>query len=529
MIRLHQIKLTLDEPTSELKAKCAKQLHIPIHDILAFRIVKESIDARKGKICFSYIVDLEVRDEAKCLRKSGVEKTKEEAYALPGCGTQGGAGEIIVAGFGPAGMFAALLLAQMGYRPLVLERGAAMETRVKKTAAFWEQGCLDPECNVQFGEGGAGTFSDGKLTARSKDPRVRKVLEELVHFGAPKEILYEALPHIGTDRLRDVVVSLRREILRLGGTIAFSEPLLDLRCNEERITHVKTKRGLIPCKALILATGHSARDIFALMDAKGITMEQKGFAVGVRVEHPQEWVNHTQYKEAVNHPRLKPATYRLTHTTAGQRGVYTFCMCPGGQVIVSSSQVGGLVVNGMSEYARDGVNANSAILVQVRPGDVGAHILDGVRFQQELEEKAFLAGGAHYRAPIQRIADYLAHRPSTAIGSVIPTVRPGYTLCDLHPLFPTFVNEALEAGLIAFDRKMSGFLLDDAILTGVETRSSSPVRIVRDPNALAAPQCHNFYPCGEGAGYAGGIVSAAIDGLRCAEMIVRRFQKPSSR
>lgn len=526
MIRLHQIKCNLDEPISVLKEKCAQKLHIPISDILSLHIYKESIDARKGKVCFSYIVDLEVRHEAKCLRKAGVEKTKDESYVMPICGQQEEAGEIIVAGFGPAGMFAALLLAQMGYRPLVLERGAAMETRVKKVATFWEKGSLDPECNVQFGEGGAGTFSDGKLTARSKDPRVRKVLEELVHFGAPKEILYEALPHIGTDRLRDVVVSLRKEILKLGGTVAFEEPLLDIRHDQGRISQVKTKRGWIPCKALILAVGHSARDIFALMDDRKIAMEPKGFAVGVRVEHPQDWVNRVQYKEAVNHPRLKPATYRLTYTTKKQRGVYTFCMCPGGQVITGCSQANALVVNGMSKYAREGANANSAILVQVQPDDIGPHLLDGIRFQQELEEKAFLAGGSHYKAPVQCMGDYIAHRASATLGQVIPSVRPGYTLCDLHPLFPDFVNEALEEALSGFDHQMPGFLMPDAVFTGVETRSSSPLRILRDREKLTALSLNNFYPCGEGAGYAGGIVSAAIDGLRCAEMIIRRFLQP---
>lgn len=526
MIRLHQIKCSLDEPQSALKAKCARKLHIPAHDILSYRIYRKSIDARKGKICFSYIVDLEVRHEAKCLAKAGVEKAKDETYQNPICGSQSGEGEIIVAGFGPAGMFAALLLAQMGYHPLVLERGEAMDARVKKVTDFWEQGRLDPQCNVQFGEGGAGTFSDGKLTARSKDSRVRKVLEELVHFGAPQEILYEALPHIGTDRLRDVVVAMRKAIIKLGGTVAFSEPLLDIRSAQGTLTHVKTKRGWIRCKALILATGHSARDIFTLLDAKGVAMEPKGFAVGVRVEHPQAWVNQVQYKEAAHHPRLKPATYRLTHTTAQKRGVYTFCMCPGGQVITSASDTGGLVVNGMSAYARDGENANSAILVQVHPGDVGSHILDGICFQQALEEKAFQLGGSHYGAPVQCLGDYMAHRASTVIGRVIPSVRPGYTLCDLHALFPAFVNEALEAGLIGFDQKMHGFLMPDAILTGVETRSSSPLRILRDRDCLTSLQWNNFYPCGEGAGYAGGIVSAAIDGLRCAEMIIRRFQKP---
>lgn len=526
MIRLHQIKCSLSEPQSTIKAKCAERLNIPAADILAYHIEKESIDARKGKVCFSYIVDLEVRDEARCLSRSGVKKVIEEAYQPPLCGKMRGEGEIIIAGFGPAGIFAALLLAEMGYRPLVLERGEAMEARIQKVNAFWERGCLDPQSNVQFGEGGAGTFSDGKLTTRSKDPRVRKVFAELVRYGAPQEIRYEALAHIGTDRLRDVVVAMRKRIIQCGGTVAFNEPLLDIAVSQGKITQVKTKRGWIPCQALILATGHSARDIFALMAAKQIMMEPKGFAVGVRVEHPQEWVNRIQYKEAMNHPRLKPATYRLTHMTTQKRGVYTFCMCPGGQVITGSSYAGGLVVNGMSEYARDGRNANSAILVQVHPGDVGSQLLDGIRFQQRLEEAAFAAGGSNYHAPVQLLGDYMEHRASTSLGAVKPSVRPGYTLCDLHPLFPAFVNEALEEGVIDFDRHMPGFLMPDAVLTGVETRSSSPLRILRDREKLSAPQLDNFYPCGEGAGYAGGIVSAAIDGLRCAEMIIKRFSKP---
>lgn len=525
MIRIHQVQLALSEDPSILKQKCANKLHIPVSDIKEMRIYRESIDARKQDIHFSYTVDLEVVEERRLLRRKDVEPTPDLSYHMPKEGTEQKAGRIIVAGFGPAGMYAALLLAQMGYRPLVLERGEMVEERVKKVEKFWQEGSLDPDCNVQFGEGGAGTFSDGKLTTRSKDLRSRKVLEEFVKFGAPEDILYMAHPHIGTDRLREIVKNIRKEILALGGEIRFSSPLEDFTIEHGEITQVKSKEEWIPCKALILAVGHSARDTFDLLIQKKIRMEQKSFAVGLRIEHPQTVINQAQYKEFANHPRLKAAEYRLTYTTTQQRGVYTFCMCPGGSVVASASEAGGIVVNGMSEHARDQENANSALLVQVHPSDVGEDLHDGIRFQRALEQAAFVAGGSHYRAPAQLVKDFLLNQASTSLGSVTPTYRPGITLTNLQEILPAFVRDALLEALPAFDRKLYGFAMEDAVLTGVETRSSSPLRIMRDTTSLTSLSLSNLYPSGEGAGYAGGIVSAAIDGLRCAERVIERFAK----
>lgn len=525
MIRIHQIKLKLDEDISLLKQRCAEKLRVPISDILEYQIVKESLDARKQPLCFSYTVDIKVKNEKRCLQSKVAIKVQKYHYEIPKCGDEVEAGRIVVAGFGPAGIYAALLLAQLGYRPLVLEKGEPMEQRVQKVQRFWHEGILDEQCNVQFGEGGAGTFSDGKLTSRSKDPRSHKVLEELVHFGAQSSILYEAYPHIGTDRLRDIVVNMRKEILRLGGEIRFSTALTDIRTQAECITHIKANKEWIPAKALILAVGHSARDIFSMLQQKQIMLAQKSFAVGIRIEHPQDLINKAQYKASVHHPRLKAASYRLSYTTKQKRGVYSFCMCPGGSVVNSSSEQNALVVNGMSEYARDKANANSALLVQVHPEDVGNDLMAGIRFQQALERKAFQLGKSNYNVPIQLLKDFMSKRASFVLGKVQPSVLPGYTLCDLHTILPQFVSEALLEAIPVFDRQLQGFLYDDAILSGVETRSSSPIRILRSSDTLASPTLQNLYPCGEGAGYAGGIVSAAIDGLRCAEKIIERFQK----
>ncbi len=526
MIRLHQILCSLDQKRDEavLKAACAKKLGILTHDIVSMRIYRESIDARKDPICFSYIIDVSTTDDERLLKRKGLERTPDLSYHMPIKGTKHEAGTIVVAGFGPAGMFAALLLAQMGYRPLVVERGAAMDERIASVSNFWQKGKLDPCANVQFGEGGAGTFSDGKLTTRSKDLRSRKVLEELVRFGAPEDILYESHPHIGTDRLRDIVVRLRQEIIRLGGEVRFHSELNDIIIKNGKIEAVSVNDAWIPCKALILAVGHSARNTFEMLHKHTIAMEQKAFAIGVRVEHPQTLINRAQYKEYADHPNLKAAEYRLTYTTRKQRGVYTFCMCPGGSVVASARENGGIVVNGMSEHARDRENANSAVLVQVHPHDVGADLLDGVRFQRNLEQAAYACGEKPYYAPVQRMQDFMKQRASTQIGNIKPSILPGYTLCDMHTILPQFVRESLLEAFPVFDRKLHGFLCDDAILTGVETRSSSPLRILRDHDDLTSLSLKNCYPCGEGAGYAGGIVSAAIDGLRCAEQIIRRFQ-----
>lgn len=523
MIRVNQIYLTLDEEKEQLKEKVAHKLRMPIEDILDMQIYRESIDARKQEVRFSYTVDVNVRNEKKYIRYKDVMETPKLDYDYPVPGVMKGNGKVIVAGFGPAGMFAALLLAQMGYCPYVVERGGNVDERVLKVEDFWEHGTLDQTCNVQFGEGGAGTFSDGKLTTRSKDLRSRKVLEEFVKFGAPEEILYQAYPHIGTDLLRGIVKKMREEIIRLGGEVHFHAQLTDFQMEVGQITSVKVNEEWTDCAAVLLAIGHSARDTFTLLKEKQLAMEAKAFAVGVRIEHPQTLINEAQYKTFANHPKLKAAEYRLTHKTVDGRGAYTFCMCPGGSVVASASEENGIVVNGMSEHARDKENANSAILVNVGPDDFGHDILDGVHFQRQLEQKAFQMGQGNYRAPAQLVKDYLANIPSTKIGNVQPTYQPGVTLCDLHELFPSYINDALEEAILAFDRKLKGFAMGNAIMTGVETRSSSPLRILRDHECLQSETLSNLYPCGEGAGYAGGIVSAAIDGLRCAEKIIETF------
>lgn len=523
MLRIHQIVLSLEEDFSSFPKKIAHKLHCSTKEIISYRIFKESIDARKHDVRFSYSVDVAVKDERRFLKYKDVSIAPDETYVVPTCGNKEIKGRVIVAGFGPAGMFAALLLAQQGYQPLVIERGGDVDTRIEKVQTFWQNGTFDETSNVQFGEGGAGTFSDGKLTTRSKDLRSRKVLEEFVHFGAPEEILYEAHPHIGTDKLRGIVKAMREEIIRLGGEVHFLSQLTDIKRKNNEITDIQVNDQWYPCAALLLAIGHSARDTFSMLKDQNITMEAKAFAVGVRIEHPQTLINQVQYKEFAHHPKLKAAEYRLTYTTKKGRGVYTFCMCPGGQVVASASSVGGIVVNGMSEHARDKENANSALLVQVHPSDYGEGVLDGVKFQQTLEQKAFQMGKQNYYAPVQCVVDYLHNRPSTSIKDVSPSYLPGVTFCNLHDLFPSFMNEALMEALPALDHKLPGFAMDGAIMTGVETRSSSPIRILRDKDSLQAMDITNLYPCGEGAGYAGGIVSAAIDGLRCAEKIIETF------
>lgn len=526
MLRIQQIKLTLSESLDQLPDKIIKKLHISSEDLLSWRIYRESLDARRATdVHFTYCIDCRVKHEEQVLRKhfKDVSRVQEYHYAYPKKGVIGLTHRPVVVGFGPAGMFAALLLAQMGYCPLVIERGQCVEDRVRRVEDFWQNGKLDPQSNVQFGEGGAGTFSDGKLTTRSKDLRVHKVLEELVRFGAPQDILYTAHPHIGTDLLRDIVKRLREEIIALGGEVRFSSCLQDLIIEQGELRGIVVNDEEIPVDQLILSIGHSARDTYRLLHARGVTMHPKAFAIGARIEHPQTLINEAQYKTLCGHPRLSAAEYRLTHTASNGRGVYTFCMCPGGSVVPSTSMEGGVVVNGMSEHARDRENANSALLVQIRPEDYGEHALDGIAYQEALEKKAFVLGGGAYRAPAQRVEDFLKHRASTAMGSVQPSYALGVTPCDLHEVLPAYVTSAMEEAITAMDHRLKGFAMGDAVLTGVETRSSSPVRLERGKEDLQSLSVSGLYPCGEGAGYAGGIVSAAIDGIRCAEQIIAMF------
>lgn len=528
MLRITQIKLSIQDDLVAVKAQVAKKLKIKPVDILTFRIYKESIDARKrGEINFIYTVDIRVADESRFLtgKFKNVAMTPDLTYKNPQMGTTKLTHRPVVIGFGPAGMYAALLLAQMGYKPLVLERGEAVDERVKSINDFWEAGKLNPHSNVQFGEGGAGTFSDGKLTSRVEDLRGRKVLSEFVNAGAPEEILYKAHPHVGTDLLRDIVKNIRKEIISLGGEVRFNTQVNHVEINDNKLEGLTLTSGeFIQAQQAILAIGHSARDTFGELYRDGVKMTAKPFAVGVRVEHPQTVIDKAQYKEFAGHPRLGAAEYRLTHKAKNGRGVYTFCMCPGGLVVASASEVGHLVTNGMSEHARDQHNANSGLLVQVFPEDFGSeHPLAGIDFQRALEKKAYELGGRTYQAPAQLVGDFLKGQPSTVMGSVTPSYSLGVMPTDLTALFPDYISDALKDALIGLDKKMHGFAMSDAVMTGVESRSSSPLRINRDEANFQSESTTGIYPSGEGAGFAGGIVSAAIDGLKCAEALISQF------
>ena len=487
MIRVSELKLPVTGNQKALEKKLAKALRVPVEEIKAYRIFKRSLDARKkDNIHYAYVVDAEVKNENKILEKNKdkhISKTPDLAYHLPK-GENRPPKRPVVVGFGPAGMFAALLLAEMGLKPIVLERGGDVDSRKQAVDIFWQTGKLDVESNVQFGEGGAGTFSDGKLTTRIKDPRCRKVLEEMVDAGAPEEILYDAKPHIGTDLLRGVVKQLREKIISLGGEVRFFAKVTGFQWENDR------------------------------------ALEQKPFAMGVRIEHPQAMIDAVQYGDAA--ALLPAADYRLTYTTQKNRGVYTFCMCPGGYVVAAASEEGRLAVNGMSEHARDGRNANSALLVQIFPEDFGSdHPLAGMLFQRELEERAFLAGGGSYTAPVQTVGNFLGNE-AAAQAEVEPTYRPAVRESSLDEIFPAFMTEALREALPAMGRKLKGFDRADAVLTAVESRSSSPIRILRDKTGMSLCK-QGIYPAGEGAGYAGGIVSAAVDGIFVAEKIAEKY------
>lgn len=526
MIRITEIKLSIHGTEADLLKKAAKRLRIPQEAIKDYGIYRRSLDARKEEnIHYVYVLDVAVDDENRVMKKLEKEKTvsltPDFGYVLPK-GEASMQHRPVVVGFGPAGMFAGLLLAQMGLKPILLERGGDVESRKQAVDTFWKTGKLDTESNVQFGEGGAGTFSDGKLTTRIKDPRCRKVLEEFVSAGAPEEILYDAKPHIGTDLLQGVVQNIREEIIHLGGEVRFFSKLTDFNIVEGGITSVVlADGGEISTEDVVLAVGHSARDTFTLLAEKKVPLAQKPFAMGVRIEHPQEMINQVQYGKEAEH--LPAAEYRLTHTTTKGRGVYTFCMCPGGYVVAAASEEGRLAVNGMSQHARDGKNGNAAILVQVFPEDLESeHPLAGMYFQQELEEKAFALGGGAYQAPMQTVGAFLGLDAGTT-GEVVPTYLPKTVEADIRQIFPTFMTEALEEAIPAMARRLKGFDRGDAVLTAVESRSSSPIRMVRKENGESIGVA-GLYPVGEGAGYAGGIVSAAVDGILAAEHIWEKYK-----
>ena len=520
MIRISQVKVDLNYQKRPLIELAARLLKMRAEDIESVRIFRKSVDARdKGSVHFVLTLDVDVSRVPARLPKNA-ELLPDEAPAAPVAPAAQTKHRPVVAGMGPAGLFAALRLAQAGMRPLVIERGRDVDARTKDVETFWSGGKFDPKSNVQFGEGGAGTFSDGKLNSGIKDPRCREVLKTFCRMGAPEEILYQAKPHIGTDHLRNVVRNLRNEIIRLGGEVRFETQLDGLSFAEGRLESVSINGESIPANQLILAIGHSARDTFEMLNDAGVHMEQKPFSIGARIEHKQTMVNRSQYGAAAGHPALGAADYKLSVHLPDGRAAYTFCMCPGGQVVAAASEEGGVAVNGMSLFARDGENANSALLVSVGPGDYGGDDpLAGVRFQRKWEEAAFRAGGGDYRAPAQLCGDFLAGKPSSGAKSVQPSYRPGVNWTNLESCLPDYVAADMRAAILAFDRKLRGFADPEAVLTGVETRSSSPVRILRGAD-FSSVTVHGLYPCGEGAGYAGGILSAAVDGLKCAEALI---------
>ncbi len=522
MLGISQLKLPVEHTPDQLRKKLIKTLRIREDELLDFQIRKQSLDARrKPELFYVYVIDFHVKNEKAILRrmKNKIQQIEEKTYHIPESGGIPLKARPTVVGSGPAGLFCAYLLALSGMSPLVLERGGTVHERKKDVDLFWKNGVLDPDSNVQFGEGGAGTFSDGKLNTLVKDPagRNRFVLETFVKFGAPEEILYQQKPHIGTDILIGVVASMRKRIIELGGEFRFHSKVTDILEEEQAVVINSSEK--LRTGPLILAIGHSARDTFEMLHRRGLPMEAKSFAVGVRVEHPQKVIDRSQYGRE-NRGDLPAASYKLTEKLENGRGVYTFCMCPGGWVVNASSEEGFLAVNGMSYHDRDGENANSAVIVTVSPEDYGTDgPLAGVSFQRDLEKKAWQEGQG--KVPVQRFADFRADRVSESFGSVRPNIKGEYAFGNLRHIFPSEISASIQEGICAMDRKIHGFADDDALLSGVESRTSSPVRIVRNEEFVSAIPW--IYPCGEGAGYAGGITSAAMDGMKVAEAVIRKY------
>lgn len=530
MLRITELKLPLDHSDDELRAAIVQRLGITDEQLLGFTLFKRSYDARKknSELLFIYTIDLEASNEDELLRvfadDAKISIAPDVSYKFVGHATPAVQERPVVVGFGPCGIFAGLLLAQMGFKPIVLERGKEVRQRTKDTWGLWRKSVLNPESNVQFGEGGAGTFSDGKLYSQIKDPQHhgRKVLEEFVKAGAPDEILYINKPHIGTFRLTSMVEKMREEIISLGGEVRFEQKVTDLLVDGEQLTGVVLQNGeQLLSRHVVLALGHSARDTFRMLHAKGVFMEAKPFSVGFRIEHPQSLIDKARLGKYAGHPKLGAADYKLVYHAKNGRSVYSFCMCPGGTVVAATSEPGRVVTNGMSQYSRNERNANSGLVVGIDPErDYPGSPLAGIELQERLESHAYVMGGSNYQAPAQLVGDFVAGRASTALGSVEPSYKPGVTLCDLAASLPAFAIEAIREALPAFERQIKGYSLHDAVLTGIETRTSSPLRITRD-DSFQSLNLKGLFPAGEGAGYAGGILSAGVDGIRIAEAVAR--------
>jgi uncharacterized protein len=529
MIRITELSLPLDHPPEALRQAIVARLGIQDADLSAFTVFKRSYDARKKntEITFVYIIDVSVRDEAQILARLSddrhIRPAPDTRYYPVAHAPEGLDERPLIIGFGPCGLYAALILAQMGFRPIVLERGKDVRKRTKDTWALWRKRQLTPESNVQFGEGGAGLFSDGKLYSQIKDPKFygRKVMQEFVKAGAPEEILYVSKPHIGTFRLTGVVAAMREEIIALGGEIRFQARVTDFHIDNGRIQGVTLDNGeTLQSRYVVLALGHSSRDTFRTLHQRGVYMEAKPFALGFRIEHPQSLIDKARLGKYAGHPALGAADYKLVHHAKNGRAVYSFCMCPGGTVVAATSEAGRVVTNGMSQYSRNERNANSGIVVGIHPAeDFPGGPLAGVELQEQLESHAFLMGGEDYSAPAQLVGDFIKGRVSASLGDVEPSYKPGINLCDLAEALPAYAIAAMREALPVFGRQIRGFDRHDAVLTGIESRTSSPVRITRDNRSLQSLNTRGLYPAGEGAGYAGGILSAGVDGIKVAEAL----------